>query len=242
MFFDEKSTCGRLIARARPKLEQRRSRTFPSLLALLTNQSPGEVVHACSRHVAQCGEVNVARRQATRALDLQPRVFETVRVTQMSSRYVRYARNAVGARSRDHRAERSSVLGICFWPFIVRQHAPIVHPLLARPRPTPQPLPRERFRSMTRTGRRAAFGLGEKFEKSARRFRWSNRRSFDKLPFEASYRSVADTKIEMAQPRLALATAHRLRSASQSHEPDRGVNRALRSRPEIVRCPGSCMI
>src|ERR1700732_4370159 len=28
------------------------------------------------------------------------RVFETVRVTQMSSRYVRYARNAVGARSR----------------------------------------------------------------------------------------------------------------------------------------------
>ena len=77
------------------------------------------------------------------------RVFETVRVTQMSSRYVRYARNAVGARSRDHRAERSSVLGICFRPFIVRQHAPIVHPLLARPRPTPQPLPRERFRSLT---------------------------------------------------------------------------------------------
>ena len=33
-----------------------------------------------------------------------------------------------------------------FWPFIVRQHAPIVHPLLARPRPTPQPLPRERVR------------------------------------------------------------------------------------------------
>jgi hypothetical protein len=82
------------------------------------------------------------------------RVFETVRVTQMSSRYVRYARNAVGARSRDHRAERSSVLGICFWPFIVRQHAPIVHPLLARPRPTPQPLPRERFRSL------ALFGHG----------------------------------------------------------------------------------
>ena len=63
------------------------------------------------------------------------RVFETVRVTQMSSRHVRHARNAVGARLRDHRAERSSVLGICFWPFIVRQHAPIVHPLLARPRP-----------------------------------------------------------------------------------------------------------
>jgi AraC family transcriptional regulator len=75
-------------------------------------------------------------------------LFETLRVTQMSPRYVRYARNAVGARSRDYRAEQSSFLGICFWPFILRQHAPIVHPLLARPRPTPQPLPRERFRSL----------------------------------------------------------------------------------------------
>jgi hypothetical protein len=87
------------------------------------------------------------------------RVFETVRVTQMSSRYVRYARNAVCARSRDHHAERSLVLGICFWPFIVRQHAPIVHPLLARPRPTPQPLPRERFRSLALFGHRAMSGL-----------------------------------------------------------------------------------
>jgi hypothetical protein len=42
--------------------------------------------------------------------------------------------------------ESCAGLGICFRPFIVRQHAPIVHPLLARPRPTPQPLPRERFR------------------------------------------------------------------------------------------------
>src|SRR6201998_940064 len=88
------------------------------------------------------------------------RVFETVRVTQMSSRYVRYARNSVGARSRDHRAERSSVLGICFWPFIVRQHAPIVHPLLARPRPTPQPLPRERFRSLTPKRHKRTISLG----------------------------------------------------------------------------------
>src|ERR1700724_4752984 len=55
------------------------------------------------------------------------RVFETVAM-QMSSRYVRCAPNVVDARSRDHRAERSSVLGICFWPFIVRQHVPIVHP------------------------------------------------------------------------------------------------------------------
>jgi hypothetical protein len=37
-------------------------------------------------------------------------------------------------------AERSSVLGI--WPFIVRQHAPIVHPWPCR---QPQRLPRERF-------------------------------------------------------------------------------------------------
>jgi len=43
------------------------------------------------------------------------RVFETALPT-------------VGARSSDHRAEPSSVLGICFWPFIVAQHAPIVHP------------------------------------------------------------------------------------------------------------------
>src|SRR6266481_1706733 len=38
------------------------------------------------------------------------------------------APNTVGARSRDHHAEPSSVLGICFWPFIVGQHAPIVRP------------------------------------------------------------------------------------------------------------------
>jgi hypothetical protein len=42
-----------------------------------------------------------------------------------------------------------------FWGYAsgpVRQHAAIVHPLLARPRPTPQPLPRERFRSMALFG------------------------------------------------------------------------------------------
>src|ERR1700680_2457077 len=44
----------------------------------------------------------------------------------MSLRYVGCAPSTVGARLR--RAERSSVLGICLWPFIVRQHAPIVHP------------------------------------------------------------------------------------------------------------------
>jgi len=35
---------------------------------------------------------------------------------QMSSRYVRCAPNAVDDRSRDHHAERSSVLGTYFWP------------------------------------------------------------------------------------------------------------------------------
>jgi hypothetical protein len=37
---------------------------------------------------------------------------------QMSSRGC--APNAVGDRSRDRHAERSSVLGTCFWPLIVR--------------------------------------------------------------------------------------------------------------------------
>jgi hypothetical protein len=45
-------------------------------------------------------------------------LYSKLSATQMSSRYVRCARNAVGARSCDHRAERSPVLGICFWPFM----------------------------------------------------------------------------------------------------------------------------
>ena len=75
------------------------------------------------------------------------RVFETVRVTQMSSRYVRYARNAVGARSRDHRAERSSILGklLALHRQATRSHRPFI---AGTPAPTPQPLPRERFRSL----------------------------------------------------------------------------------------------
>ena len=39
---------------------------------------------------------------------------------QMSSRYVRCAPNAVDDRTRDHHADRSSVLGTCFWLLIVR--------------------------------------------------------------------------------------------------------------------------
>src|ERR1700722_5816251 len=41
------------MAMARGKLEQRRSRALPSLLALLANEPPGESVHVCRRHVAQ---------------------------------------------------------------------------------------------------------------------------------------------------------------------------------------------
>src|SRR2546430_10077753 len=44
---------------------------------------------------------------------------------QMSSRYVRCAPNAVDDRTPDHHADRSSVLGTCFWPLIVRYDAPI---------------------------------------------------------------------------------------------------------------------
>jgi hypothetical protein len=50
---------------------------------------------------------------------------------------------------RDYRAEPSSVLGICFRPFIVGQHAPIVHPWPAARRSA---LPRERFSPLARSG------------------------------------------------------------------------------------------
>jgi hypothetical protein len=43
----------RRLARARGKLEQRCSRALASLLALLADQPPGEVVDACRRHVAK---------------------------------------------------------------------------------------------------------------------------------------------------------------------------------------------
>ena len=61
---------------AQRKLEQRRSRALPDLLAFLTNQPPGEIVDACRRHVRQRAEINVARRLAARALDLQPWVID----------------------------------------------------------------------------------------------------------------------------------------------------------------------
>ncbi len=66
--------------------------------------------------------------------------YSKLSATRMSSRYVRCAPNAVGARSRDHRAERSSVLGICFWPLhrqATRSHRPSIAgtamPLAAAP-------------------------------------------------------------------------------------------------------------
>jgi hypothetical protein len=62
----------RLMSLARRKLEQRRRRALPSLHALLTNQPPGEIVHACRRHVAQRAEIDIARCLAARAFDLQP--------------------------------------------------------------------------------------------------------------------------------------------------------------------------
>jgi hypothetical protein len=49
---------------ARRKLEQRRSRSRPGLLALLTNQPPNEIVHACRRHMRQRAEIDIARRLA----------------------------------------------------------------------------------------------------------------------------------------------------------------------------------
>src|SRR4030081_1971106 len=64
------------------------------------------------------------------------RVFETVRDADAVS--LRCVSNAVDDRSRDHHAERSSVLGICFWPLIVSKTLPSFHPLLARPCCLPQ--------------------------------------------------------------------------------------------------------
>jgi len=54
------------LARARGKLEHRRCRALPDLLALLTNQSPGEIVYACRRHVRHDRQREARRRyQAT---------------------------------------------------------------------------------------------------------------------------------------------------------------------------------
>src|SRR4030081_2258803 len=55
-------------------------------------------------------------------LHLQPHRFGWSKLfaMQMSSRYVRCAPNAVDDRTRDHHADRSSVLGTCFWHLIVR--------------------------------------------------------------------------------------------------------------------------
>jgi hypothetical protein len=51
----------RRLARARGKLEQRRCRALSGLLALLTNQPPGEVVNACRRYMWQDAEIDIAR-------------------------------------------------------------------------------------------------------------------------------------------------------------------------------------
>ena len=78
------------------------------------------------------------------------RVFETSAM-RTSSRYVRCAPNAVDDRSRDHHAERSSVLGTCFWPSSSSgKTLSSFHPLLARP--CRSALPRERFSPMAQSG------------------------------------------------------------------------------------------
>jgi hypothetical protein len=51
----------RRLARARGKLEHRRCRALSGLLALLTNQPPGEVVNACRRYMWQDAEIDIAR-------------------------------------------------------------------------------------------------------------------------------------------------------------------------------------
>jgi hypothetical protein len=54
----------------RAKLEQRGLRTLPGFPAFLANQSPGEIVRACRRLVRQRRMIDIARRQASAALNL----------------------------------------------------------------------------------------------------------------------------------------------------------------------------
>src|ERR1700730_12818928 len=72
--------------------------------------------------------------------------YSKLSTMQMSPRHIRCAPNAVDDRTRDHHADRSSVLGTCFWPLIVqvrRSHRSIHcwHGHAARR----SALPRERF-------------------------------------------------------------------------------------------------
>jgi hypothetical protein len=58
----------RVAALGRPKLRPAGGRVglggrWPGLPAFLANQSPGEIVHACRRHVGQGAEIDIARRQ-----------------------------------------------------------------------------------------------------------------------------------------------------------------------------------
>jgi hypothetical protein len=54
------------------QLEQRCRRALPGSLALLANQPPGEIVHACRQHVAEDAEINITRRPASAAFYLTP--------------------------------------------------------------------------------------------------------------------------------------------------------------------------
>src|ERR1700704_4522929 len=68
------------------------------------------------------------------------RIGSKLSMMQMSSRYVRCAPNAVDDRTRDHHADRSSVLGTRLWPSSSAKTLPSCRPLLARPCRSPQRL------------------------------------------------------------------------------------------------------
>ncbi len=74
--------------------------------------------------------------------------YSKLSAMQMSSRYVRCAPNVADDRSCDHHAERSSVLGSCFWPLIVRRSHRSIHCWHDRAARR-SALPRERFSPMT---------------------------------------------------------------------------------------------
>ena len=57
---------------ARLKLEQRRGRALARPLALCTDKTASEIVHACCADAAERGEIDIALGLASAALDLQP--------------------------------------------------------------------------------------------------------------------------------------------------------------------------
>src|SRR4030088_3346707 len=89
------------------------------LMAAFVPHRPNKYFHVSASN----GIVRVRLIHPSRSwLHLQAHRFRYSKLSamQMSPRYVRFAPNVVDDITRDHHADRSSVLGTCFWPLIVR--------------------------------------------------------------------------------------------------------------------------